>query len=73
MENVLLVAPSPSFLADLPGGKIPDRSDFYTYKGKDTERMSRWNRAVDMSRKLAHAFMEAVESGRIRKAVQPLQ
>jgi len=72
MENVLLLAPSPSFVGGLPGGKIPDRNDFYTYKGRDNDRLADWNRAVDLSRQLADEFIEAVDSGRIRKEVQPL-
>jgi hypothetical protein len=72
MENVLLLAPSPSFVGGLPGGKIPDRSDFYTYKGRHNDRLADWNRAVDLSRQLADEFIEAVDSGRIRHDVQPL-
>ncbi|MEO0998265.1 MAG: patatin-like phospholipase family protein, partial [Pseudomonadota bacterium] len=30
LSRVLLLAPSPEFVAGLPGGKIPDRTDFYT-------------------------------------------
>ena len=72
MENVLLLAPSPAFVADLPGGKIPDRNDFYAYKGKDQERMADWQKAVEMSQRLVDEFAEAVESGNIREIVQPL-
>jgi hypothetical protein len=71
MQNVLLVAPSLSFVSGLPDGKLPDRDDFYTYKGRDRERMKQWNRAVDMSRRLSEEFADAVESGRIRKEVMP--
>jgi hypothetical protein len=31
LANVILIAPSPSMLARLPNGKLPDRSDFYRY------------------------------------------
>ena len=72
MENVLLVAPSPSFIAALPDGKIPDRNDFYIYKGRDKERIANWNKAVHLSRQLADELIEAVESSRIRKEVQLL-
>ena len=72
MQHVLLVAPSPSFVKSLPGGKIPDRNDFYVYKRRDHERLAAWNRAADLGRQLADAFAEAVESGSIRAAVQPL-
>ncbi len=72
MENVLLVAPSPAFMACLPGGKIPDRNDFYAYKGRDKDRITNWNEAVDLSRQLADEFVETVESGKVRKEVQSL-
>ena len=72
MENVLLLAPSPAFVADLPGGKIPDRNDFYAYKGKDQERMADWRKVVEISQRLADEFAEAVESGKIREIVRPL-
>jgi len=71
MENVLLVAPSDEFVSNLPDKKIPDRDDFYIYKGRDRERMKNWNRAVDLSRRLSDEFAEAVENGSIRTKALP--
>ena len=69
MENVLLLSPSPAFVESLPDKKIPDRNDFYTYKGRDKERIAAWQKAVEMSRRLADEFVDAVESGNIKKEV----
>jgi len=61
LERVVLLCPSRDFVADLPGGRIPDRRDFWDF---DTgERLERWRRAVDASRRLADEFGELVESG----------
>ncbi len=72
MQNVLLVSPSPSFLATLPYGKIPDRNDFKLFLGQDAERVAYWKQAADAGRRLADEFMESVLSGRIRQMVQPM-
>jgi hypothetical protein len=71
MENVLLLVPSPAFVESLPDKKIPDRNDFYTYKGRDKERVGKWRRSVAMSRRLADEFAEAVESGSVKNKVLP--
>lgn len=70
IENMLLVAPSQSYLDSLPNGKIPDRNDFYLYLGKDKERFRDWNHVVEMGQKLADEFFETVESGKIKQCVQ---
>nr|NJM03442.1 patatin-like phospholipase family protein [Desulfobacula sp.] len=73
MAGVVVVAPSPAFVQSLPLGRIPDRKDFYAFKGRDQERMACWREAVARSRELGLEFMEAVESGRIRQMVKPLR
>ncbi|MEN8245737.1 MAG: patatin-like phospholipase family protein [Thermodesulfobacteriota bacterium] len=73
MENVLLLAPSPAFVESLPDKKIPDRNDFYTYKGQDKERIDTWKQSVKTSRRLADEFVDAVESGKIKQIVQLLK
>jgi len=72
MENVLLVAPSRSFIASLPHQKIPDRTDFWRFKQKDAERVSYWKTVISSSEILANEFINAVESGRIKDRVQPM-
>jgi Patatin-like phospholipase len=72
LDRVLMLAPSRRFVASLPLGKITDRNDFYYFAGRDHERMDYWRTVVERSRRLAEAFMELVDSGRIRTRVQPM-
>ncbi len=71
LDDTLLVSPDRDFLNRLPHGKIPDRNDFYTFFGRDRQRIDYWRRAAEMGEQLASSFREAVDSGRIRKAVKP--
>lgn len=52
--RTLLVAPSPAFIAALPGGAIPDRKDFL--HTDDVTRESHWRAAVNQSERLGEAF-----------------
>ncbi|MCK9275809.1 MAG: hypothetical protein M0P57_12045 [Syntrophales bacterium] len=72
MENVLLLHPSDNFISKLPYGKIPERNDFYLFKGKDRERITYWRNVVDRSRFLAEDFIETIERGNIADLVAPL-
>jgi predicted acylesterase/phospholipase RssA len=58
LDNVVLVAPSREYLAKLPHGKLPDRSDFRRYAGDDAGRMRDWRTAISESDRLAEAFLE---------------
>jgi len=68
LRRVVLLAPSPEFVASLPGGKIPDRQDFMNVP--EQERIAAWHVALDRSRELGDAFSELVDSGRIRQVVK---
>jgi hypothetical protein len=65
-SNTVLVAPSKKFIENLPMGKIPDRTDFTTFFGKDTERLKYWNEVISKSSIVGEEFMEAVSSGKIK-------
>jgi len=54
LDNVVLLCPSPEFIAQLPGAKLPDRNDFMTLDA--TERRRRWRVAVTQSQRLADEF-----------------
>jgi hypothetical protein len=54
VERMILLSPSPSFLASLPLGKIPDRSDFQRLGA--TERVAYWRECITRSRELAEDF-----------------
>jgi patatin-like phospholipase len=58
LDNVVLVSPSREYLASLPHGKLPDRSDFKRYAGDDAGRMRDWRTAISESDRLAEAFNE---------------
>lgn len=68
-RRALLVAPSAAFVASLPGGKIPDREDFYALD--DAERRRRWRAVVDASARLGDEFAELLATGRLADAVRP--
>ncbi len=72
MKRVLMLSPSRSFIERLPLKKIPDRDDFVKFFRRDGERIDYWNAVVSESRKLGEEFLEAVESGSIRRLVKPL-
>ena len=66
-DRALLIAPSPAFVASLPGGKIPDRRDFYAMP--EAERMRRWQAVVDTSEALGTELRHLVDTGRIAERV----
>jgi hypothetical protein len=72
LSDVLLLAPSPSFVAELPRGEIPDRRHFISLAGRDDERIAAWEKTVEMSSRLGEHFLEVVETGRIRELVQKI-
>ncbi len=70
LRRTLLIAPSPQFVATLPGGKIPDRGDFYTMD--DDTRVRTWRTVVSASERMGDELRDLVASGRLADAVQPL-
>ena len=67
--RTLLVAPSPAFLASLPGGRIPDRRDFIHLT--EAERMRRWQTILDASAALGEELHELIETRRLVDRVTP--
>jgi hypothetical protein len=64
LDNVVVLAPHPAWIAGLPGAKLPDRNDFKRY-GDDFEgRVRDWRRALAASQRLADEFAELVCAGR---------
>lgn len=68
-DRVLLIAPSAEFVASLPGGKIPDRKDFYAFD--NSERIRRWKAARDASERLGDSLGELILRGRVVDLVRP--
>jgi len=57
LEDMLLVAPSPAFLAGLPDGKLPERQDFYRYGPDHAARIRAWERAIGECERFAEAVL----------------
>jgi hypothetical protein len=70
-DRALLIAPSATFVATLPGGKIPDRKDFYSMP--ESERIRRWETARRESERLGDEMRELVETGRVADAIRPFE
>ena len=72
LDNVLVLAPDPAWVASLPNGKLPDRTDFKRY-GTDTAARARaWQGAVDESERLADEWARWLDQGAPAAALQPL-
>ncbi len=63
LDNLVLLSPSPGWVASLPRGKLPDRADFKTYGEDIAGRQRDWRRAHAESQRLADEFAEAVTGG----------
>jgi len=70
LRRVVLIAPSAAYVASLPHGRIPDRSDFA--RMGDAERIRAWRRVLELGVQLGEAFGELVSSGRIGRAARAL-
>jgi hypothetical protein len=64
LDNLVLLAPNPDWVRNLPNGKLPDRGDFKAYGEDETRRQKDWRRAVFESQRLADEFAELVTSAR---------
>lgn len=72
LQDVVLLAPSREYLATLPLGKLPDRSDFKRFVGKDKERQAYWRTAMENSRRLGDEFVELVDTGKLADRLEVL-
>jgi hypothetical protein len=69
LQNMLLVAPSPAWVARLPHGKIPDRNDFSRFDDKARQRY--WKQVTAESQRLGDYFLELVSGGKVASALVP--
>jgi hypothetical protein len=72
LSNVLMIFPSQSFIENLPGEKVPDRTDFLTFIDDEETRIKNWRKAVELSAPLGEEFLELVESGKLKDIVEQL-
>jgi Patatin-like phospholipase len=56
LDNVLIVAPSPAFLARLPRAKLPDRKDFTFHGINHDARIAAWRTAIGEGERLRDDF-----------------
>jgi hypothetical protein len=56
LDNVVLLAPNPEWVATLPNAKLPDRNDFAHYASDLPGRIKAWQTAVDASQRLRDEF-----------------
>ena len=56
LDNTVVLAPDAQWIKSLPGGKLPDRTDFARYGTDAKARMTAWSAAVSASRRLADDF-----------------
>jgi len=59
LDDVVLLSPAPALVRALPGGKIPDRTDFAELD--DASRMRAWRQAVDASRRMGDALERVLD------------
>jgi hypothetical protein len=72
LRNVVLIAPSRSYLERLPNRKLPDRKDFTRYAADPATRQRHWHTAMAESQRLGDEFLELAESGQLKDRVLPL-
>lgn len=69
LADVVLISPSPAFVAGLVDGQIPDRKDFQRFKDNDDERKRRWRLAKEQSLRLGEAFLDMARQGDWQRAL----
>jgi hypothetical protein len=70
LDDVVVLSPSPSLVRALPGGKIPDRTDFAELD--DDSRMRAWRQAVDASRRMGDALERVLDDPDPARHFEPL-
>lgn len=70
-KDVVLVAPSREFIATLPHRKIPDRNDFFLYRGENEKRLQYWNTVLTESERVREEFLNLSQTNRWSDVVQP--
>lgn len=70
LSNLIVLSPNPAWVQRLPGGKLPDRTDFKTLTL--SERCDRWRSAVAASAQLADDWQAWLHRGCPASELQPL-
>jgi hypothetical protein len=69
-DKVVLICPSPEFVASLPYGKIPDRTDFTELNA--STRIKYWKTVFSETQKTADTLSNWLDSGDIVKNIKPM-
>ena len=72
LQDVLLLAPSRDYLARLPHGKLPDRTDFKRFMGDDPSRNKYWQTAMSESQRLGDEFLALADNSGLGERLQAL-
>ncbi|HSG88271.1 MAG TPA: patatin-like phospholipase family protein, partial [Pseudomonadales bacterium] len=67
VDDLLLICPSPAFVASLPGGKVPDRADPRRLGRAGCQRA--WHGAGEASRRLGEALAEVLDGDRVPELI----
>jgi hypothetical protein len=70
LSRTLLIAPSARHVAELPGGKIPDRDDFV--RMNDADRIRAWRKVVALGARMGDELMELIDTNRLADNTLPL-
>jgi pimeloyl-ACP methyl ester carboxylesterase len=70
VDRTILISPSDDFVAKLPNGKIPDRTDFVNFE--PAERVRIWKQCVTACVALADEFQEVIEKEQLAARLEPL-
>ncbi len=70
LERTVLIAPARDFVAKLPGGRVPDRTDFRELS--TSERQTRWRGIVTECGALADELSDLLARGRLGDVAEPL-
>ncbi|MCH8180897.1 MAG: patatin-like phospholipase family protein [Proteobacteria bacterium] len=70
LSNMVLLCPNPEWVRTLPGGKLPDRTDFKALL--PAERMRVWSEAVAQAEQLSEEWQQWLDDGCPADVLQPL-
>ncbi len=69
VQDMLLICPTPEYVASLPKGQISDMKDFYEFGERQEERIKYWMSISNQSSQMAAELHESIHSGAIRERV----
>jgi Patatin-like phospholipase len=72
LDDVIVLAPHPDWVATLPNKKLPDRTDFTRYGRDLSARVAAWKTAVAESARMADEFADWLAAGADWSSVQAL-